>query len=207
MCFHPHYNYSSMFTGIIEDLGHIIEAADKNAGRILTFSCRFAHELSVDDSVCINGVCQTVVACTETTFTTQLVEETLRKTNFGDVAAGDKVNFERSLTLQQRLDGHVVQGHVDTVGRVLEVIQEESGWLYRIGFPAEFSDYIVGRGSIAVNGISLTVAREEEKAFTVAIIPYTYDHTNMHTLRAGDAVNLEFDILGKYVLRHLRNRS
>lgn len=196
-----------MFTGIIEDLGHVLEASDSNGGKTMRFSCRFASELSVDDSVCVNGVCQTVVARDDSSFTTQLVEETLRKTNFGDASTGDKVNLERSLTFDQRLDGHVVQGHVDTVGVVEEVIQEETGWLYRISFPEEFSDYIVGRGSIALNGISLTVAREEKTAFTVAIIPYTYEFTNMHELRVGSRVNLEFDILGKYVLRYLKNRE
>lgn len=196
-----------MFTGIIEDLSHVLEASDSNGGKTMRFSCRFASELSVDDSVCVNGVCQTVVARDDSTFTTQLVEETLRKTNFGDASTGDKVNLERSLTFDQRLDGHVVQGHVDTVGVVEEVIQEETGWLYRISFPEEFSDYIVGRGSIALNGISLTVAREEKTAFTVAIIPYTYEFTNMHELRVGSRVNLEFDILGKYVLRYLKNRE
>ncbi|MCC5925826.1 MAG: riboflavin synthase [Bacteroidetes bacterium] len=196
-----------MFTGIIEDLGTVLEATDINGGRTMTFSCKFANELSVDDSVCVNGVCQTVVALDESSFTTQLVEETLRKTNFAAVKAGDKVNLERSLTFDQRLDGHVVQGHVDTVGVVEDVVEEETGWLYRISFPEEYADYIVGRGSITLNGISLTVAREEKAAFTVAIVPYTYEFTNMHELQIGTRVNLEFDILGKYVLRYLKNRE
>lgn len=196
-----------MFTGIIEDLGKVVHIEDRDNGRKLTFSSKFASELTTDDSVAINGVCQTVIACDDSSFTTQVIEETLRKTNYGDVCVGDKMNLERSLTLAQRLDGHVVQGHVDTVGDVLEVIEEDSGWLYRIGFPAEFADYIVGRGSIALNGISLTVAREEQLSFTVAIIPFTYEHTNMHALLVGSKVNLEFDILGKYVLRYLKNRE
>ncbi|KPP99549.1 MAG: riboflavin synthase RibE [Bacteroidetes bacterium HLUCCA01] len=196
-----------MFTGIIEDLGEVIEAKSVNGGMVMKFSCQFAGELSVDDSVSVNGVCQTVVACDESTFTTQLVEETLRKTSFGQRKPGDKVNLERSLTFDQRLDGHVVQGHVDTVGTVKEVLQEETGWLYTIAFPDEYADYIVGRGSIALDGISLTVARDERTDFTVAIIPFTYEHTNMHTLKPGDQVNLEFDILGKYVLRYLKNRE
>lgn len=196
-----------MFTGIIEDLGVVKHVADNEGGRVVVYQSAFARELAVDDSVSINGVCQTVVACDAESFETQLIEETLRKTNFGALKSGDKVNLERSLTLQHRLDGHVVQGHVDTVGLVTEIVQDESGWLYKIGFDEAFSDYIVGRGSIAVNGISLTVAREEKTAFTVAIIPYTYEHTNMHTLAIGDTVNLEFDILGKYVLRYLKNRE
>jgi riboflavin synthase len=196
-----------MFTGIIEDLGTVLEAKDINGGRTMRFSSRFAAELSVDDSVCVNGVCQTVVACDNLSFTTQLVEETLRKTSFGSLNEGDRVNLERSLTFDQRLDGHVVQGHVDTVGIVTDVLQEETGWLFTVSFPDEFADYIVGRGSIALDGISLTVAREERNAFTVAIIPFTWDYTNMHALKPGDKVNLEFDILGKYVLRYLKNRE
>jgi riboflavin synthase len=196
-----------MFTGIIEDLGIVEHIEDRDNGRKLKFSSKFASELSVDDSVSINGVCQTVIACNDSTFTTQVIEETLRKTNYGDVRVGDKMNLERSMTLAQRLDGHVVQGHVDTVGEVLEVLEEESGWLYKIGFSSEFADFIVGRGSIAINGISLTVAREERISLTVAIIPFTYEHTNMHTLVPGSKVNLEFDILGKYVLRYLKNRE
>lgn len=196
-----------MFTGIIEDLGKIERVEPEKNGLRLVFSSAFASELNIDDSVSINGVCQTVIACDEKTFTTQVVEETLRKTNYSDVRSGDMVNLERSLTLAQRLDGHVVQGHVDTIGKVLEIVEESSGWLYKIGIDEAFSDYIVGRGSIAINGISLTVARVDKTAFTVAIIPFTYEHTNMHTLKIGDKVNLEFDILGKYVLRYLKNRE
>lgn len=196
-----------MFTGIIEDLGLVTNTEEITGGRRMTFSSKFASELSIDDSVSVNGVCQTVVSCDQRHFTTVLIEETLRKTNFGATEKGEKVNLERSLTLQHRLDGHVVQGHADTVGQVLGIDKEDNGWLVRIGFPESFSDYIVGRGSIAVNGISLTVARVEKTAFTVAIIPYTWEHTNMHALTIDSEVNLEFDILGKYVLRYLENRA
>lgn len=193
-----------MFTGIIEGLGQVKEIKSLGEASQVTYTAPFANELSVDDSVSINGVCQTVIACDEDSFLTQLVEETLRKTNFGDLKVGDKVNLERSLTLQHRLDGHIVQGHVDVVAKVLQIEQEETGWLYSISIPDTYQSYIVGRGSIAVNGISLTVARDLGEAFVIAIIPFTYEHTNMHTLKVGDSVNLEFDILGKYVLKHLQ---
>jgi riboflavin synthase len=196
-----------MFTGIIEDLGNVVEIKTLGEASQVTYTTAFVADLSVDDSVSINGVCQTVIACDAETFVTQLVEETLRKTNFGSLQVGDKVNLERSLTLQHRLDGHIVQGHVDAVARVLEIEREETGWLYTISVPESFQSYIVGRGSIAVNGISLTVARDLVVAFVVAIIPYTYEHTTMHTLKVGDLVNLEFDILGKYVLKHLQVKS
>lgn len=196
-----------MFTGIIEGLGKVTEIKSLGEASQVTYTAPFATELSVDDSVSINGVCQTVIACDATSFVTQLVEETLRKTNFGNLQVGDKVNLERSLTLQHRLDGHIVQGHVDTVAKVMKIEQEVTGWLYTISIPESFQSHIVGRGSIAVNGISLTVARDLGDAFVVAIIPFTYEHTNMHTLKVGDTVNLEFDILGKYVLKHLHLQS
>ncbi len=196
-----------MFTGIIEKLGTVEKVEQIGDGIKVTYRAPFAKELAVDDSVSVNGVCQTVIACDETSFTTQLVEETLRKTNFWGIAVGQKANLERSLTLNQRLDGHIVQGHVDTTAQVLAIEKEDTGWLFTIAIPEEFRDYIVGRGSIAINGISLTVARDEDTALVVAIIPYTYEYTNMHELRVGDLVNLEFDILGKYVLKHLKNRA
>lgn len=196
-----------MFTGIIEKTGIVTTIRSINDGKIVTYRSVLSSELSIDDSVCINGVCQTVIACDNETFTTQLVEETLRKTNFGLLKENDKVNLERSMTMQQRLDGHIVQGHVDTIGTVKEVVQEVTGWLYSIIFDEQYNDHIVGRGSIAVNGISLTVAREIDNGFVIAIIPYTYEHTNMHELQPGSVVNLEFDILGKYVLKYLKSRG
>jgi riboflavin synthase len=196
-----------MFTGIIEKIGFVESIKDINDGKIVTYRSILSSELNIDDSISINGVCQTVIACESELFTTQLVEETLRKTNFGELEVGNKVNLERSMTMQQRLDGHIVQGHVDTVGTISAVEQEATGWLYTVTFEDQYNDYIVGRGSIAINGISLTVAREITNGFVVAIIPYTYEHTNMHTLSEGSTVNLEFDILGKYVLKYLKSRE
>ncbi len=190
-----------MFTGIIEALGTVARIDDQAGARRITYATPLAAEVAVDDSVAINGVCQTVVARDASSFQTVVIEESLRKTNFGDLRVGEVVNLERSLRMGDRLDGHLVQGHTDCTGRIVSVTQEDTNWLIEVSFPDEWAPYIVGRGSIALEGISLTVARLERTRFTVAIIPYTWEHTNLHGRRAGDAVNLEFDILGKYILR------
>lgn len=190
-----------MFTGIIEALGTVARIDDQAGARRITYATPLSSELEVDDSVAINGVCQTVVARDASSFTTVVIEESLRKTNFGVLRVGEGVNLERSLRMGDRLDGHLVQGHTDCTGRIESVTQEDTNWLIEVSFPDEWAPYIVGRGSIALEGISLTVARLERTRFTVAIIPYTWEHTNLHGRRAGDAVNLEFDILGKYILR------
>ncbi|TVQ13892.1 MAG: riboflavin synthase [Balneolaceae bacterium] len=192
-----------MFTGIIEETGRIEKVKMLDGGREFNIACSFAAELKPDESVSVNGACHTVVRSDEATFTIQSVEETLRKTSMGALKEGDPINLERSMTLDKRLDGHIVQGHVDAVGTVVSVDQEGTDWLFEIEFPAEFETQIVGRGSIALDGISLTVAREQANRFTVAIIPYTWDHTNLSQKKPGDLVNLEFDILGKYVLKYL----
>jgi riboflavin synthase len=137
----------------------------------------------------------------------QSVEETLRKTNIGDLTKGDPVNLERSLRPDQLLDGHLVQGHVDATGTIVNIEQEGTDRLFTVKYPEAYKDLIVGRGSIAIDGISLTVASEKKHQFTVAIIPYTYEHTNLHNKHEGDTVNLEFDVLGKYVVRYLENRE
>ena len=190
-----------MFTGIIEALGTVARIDDQAGARRISYATPLSSELEVDDSVAINGVCQTVVVCDASSFTTVVIEESLRKTNFGVLRVGEGVNLERSLRMGDRLDGHLVQGHTDCTGRIESVTQEDTNWLLQVSFPDEWAPYIVGRGSIALEGISLTVARLERTRFTVAIIPYTWEHTNLHARRAGDAVNLEFDILGKYILR------
>jgi riboflavin synthase len=192
-----------MFTGIIEEIGKIAAIRTLHGGRELDIQCSFTDTLEVDDSISVQGVCQTVVRKSGNLFTVQAVEETLRKTTFGSLKAGDEVNLERCLTLNTRLDGHIVQGHVDTTGTVKEINKEGANWLITIGFPDMWKPYIVGRGSIAVDGISLTVARDLGAAFVLAIIPYTWEHTTLHARKPGDAVNLEFDILGKYVVKFL----
>lgn len=192
-----------MFTGIIEHVGQIETVHKLDGGREFTIKSDVAPLLKVDDSICINGVCQTVVKQTEQLFTVQAVEETLRKTTFDKLKEGQLVNLERSLTLNQLLDGHIVQGHVDATGRITEVRKEGTDCLLNITYPRDSAHLLVGRGSVSVDGISLTVARLTDEFFTVAVIPYTFGHTNVNTLKAGDSVNLEFDILGKYVARHM----
>jgi riboflavin synthase len=196
-----------MFNGIIEELGKVTSVRDIGGGKELVISCKLASSLEVDNSLCVNGVCQTVVRQEKDAVTVQVVEETLRKTALGDLKPGAEVNLERSLSLSQRIDGHIVQGHVDTTGQVVDIRREGTNWLCTIGYDPEWRDLVVGRGSIAIDGISLTVARETGNEFTVAIIPYTWDHTVIKNLRKGDRVNLEFDILGKYVLRFMQNRE
>jgi len=198
-----------MFTGIIEDVGTVtaIEPLGSDrAGKRLTIEAEMAPELQVDQSVSINGACQTVVDVDSdaSTFAVDTIEETLRKTSFGDLDAGTPVNLERALQAGDRLDGHFVQGHVDTTGTVEAVEREETDWLYTIRFDPQYAAYLIPVGSIAVDGISLTVARLGDDTFTVAIIPHTYEATNVSaTWTEGARVNLEFDLIGKYVARSL----
>lgn len=196
-----------MFTGIIKSVGIVEHIRQLDGGKEITVAADFASELAVDESISINGVCHTVTKCNSHSFTVQSVEETLRKTAIGNLAVESPVNLERSMRSDQLLDGHIVQGHVDTIGTISEIRQEGTDWLFTITYPADYANLIVGRGSIAVDGISLTVANEAENRFTVAIIPYTYEHTNLYSKSAGDEINLEFDILGKYVQKNLENRE
>ena len=192
-----------MFTGIIEETGKVISLEPLKGGLEITIESPLTAALQIDDSISINGACHTVVYTSANRFTVQSVEETLRKTSIGDLKEGEIVNLEDSLTMQKKLDGHIVQGHVDTTGVIQSVTEEGANWLITVGFDAAFGHLLVPRGSIAVDGISLTVARLERDNFTLAIIPYTWDHTSLRQRKTGDRVNLEFDILGKYVLRAL----
>lgn len=193
-----------MFTGIVQETGSVKKAKSLNGGgQELTIECTFANTCHIDESIAINGACHTVTAFDDSSFTVQSVEETLRKTTMGTLKEGTAVNLERSLTLQTGIEGHMVQGHVDTVGEITKMEKEETGWLVSIQFPKEFENMIVGRGSITVEGISLTIAREKKNEFTVAIIPYTWEHTNLKNKTVGDKVNLEFDVIGKYVVKYL----
>ena len=195
-----------MFTGIVQEIGIVEEAKSLNGGGMeFRISCSFAGTCHVDESIAVNGACHTVTAFDSNTFTVQSVEETLRKTSMGDLRKGTEVNLERSLTLQKGIEGHLVQGHVDITGTISSMEKEETGWLIGVEYPAEFSNMIVGRGSITMEGISLTIAREEGNEFIVAIIPYTWEHTNLHTKKIGNKVNLEFDVIGKYVVKYLAN--
>lgn len=188
-------------------MGSVKTVTDLEGGKEITVTCDMASELDIDQSISINGVCHTVTAHDSKSFTVQSVEETLRKTNIGNLSEGHPVNLERSLRPDQLLDGHLVQGHVDATGTISKIEQEGTDWLFTIEYPKTYRDLIVGRGSVAIDGISLTVASEKDNEFTVAIIPYTYEHTNLRAHEEGDTVNLEFDVLGKYVVRYLENRK
>lgn len=177
--------------------------AELGGGRRLTIAAGFAEALRPDVSVAVNGACQTVVRAGAGTFDVVAVEETLRKTTLGALAAGDPVNLERPLQPTGRLDGHLVQGHVDATGTVTAVEAEATDRLYRVRFDTRFAPYLIPVGSVTIDGISLTVARLAEDELTVAIIPHTYEKTNVSTWQPGTRVNLEFDLIGKYVARWL----
>ena len=191
-----------MFTGIIEEIG-IVSAIQKEEGNIhFTIESQLSAALKIDQSVAHNGCCLTVVELTEGKHTVTAIHETLAKTNLSDWKVGSKINLERCMSLNGRLDGHIVQGHVDGLARCVSIKDEAGSWRYRFEYDADF--VTVEKGSITVNGTSLTVVDSEEGAFSVCIIPYTYEHTNFHSLMVGDEVNLEFDIIGKYVARLLQ---
>lgn len=196
-----------MFTGIIKSVGRVAKIKALDGGKELSISTELASKLDVDQSISVNGVCHTVTECNGEQFTVQSVEETLRKTNIGGLSEGDPVNLERSLRPDQLLDGHMVQGHVDATGVIVDIEKEGTDYLFTIEYPEKDTSLIVGRGSVSVDGISLTVAQEEDNTFQVAIIPYTYNNTNLGNKEVGDSVNLEYDILGKYVLKYLKERE
>ena len=194
-----------MFTGIIEEVGRVARIDNLDGGRRLTVEASFAGELRVDQSVAVNGACQTVVEIGNGTFSVVAVEETLAKTNFGDLDDGDRVNLERAMRPDGRLDGHFVQGHVDATGEVESVEELADSWLVRVRYPERFRPYLIPVGSITLDGISLTVARLDDNALTVAIIPHTWTHTTISAWQPGRAVNLEFDLIGKYVVRAMQS--
>lgn len=188
-----------MFTGIIESIGEVVRIEKKGSNIDFTLKCPFTQELKIDQSLAHNGTCLTVVAIDGEEYTVTAINETLKKTNLGTWEVGTKVNLERCTQMNGRLDGHIVQGHVDTIGIVKSIEDKGGSFVFSMGYDANF--VTVPQGSITVNGISLTVAHSGEKEFSVAIIPYTYEMTNMHQLAVGDQVNLEFDIIGKYVAK------
>jgi len=191
-----------MFTGIITEIGRVAAVTPEGGGRRLTVHApASSRELRVDDSIALSGVCLTVIARTETTFTAQAVEETLKKTTLGALAPGARINLELPLRLSDRLGGHIVLGHTDCVGRVTTVEPRETSTVIGVEYPGEFARYIVPVGSIAVDGISLTIAASAGSSFSVSVIPHTLANTTLGSASAGTPVNLEFDLLGKYVER------
>jgi riboflavin synthase len=190
-----------MFTGIIEQLGSIEAIEINNTNLTLTIQSALAVELKVDQSLSHNGVCLTVEEIIGDQYKVTAIDETLKKTTIGLWKKGDTINVERCLRFDGRLDGHIVQGHVDTVGTCKGYEEKNGSWEYIIEIDERFASLIIEKGSISLNGISLTIFNITHNTFTVAIIPYTYEHTNMHTLALGDKVNVEFDMVGKYVNR------
>jgi riboflavin synthase len=195
-----------MFSGIVEGIG-VVRKIEKDQDNVhLTLSCGFVNELKIDQSLSHNGVCLTVVRKDDSTYTVTAIHETLLKSNLGLLKEGDKVNLERSMQINGRLDGHIVQGHVDQTARCSKVEESQGSWYYTFEYSFDKEKALQGymtveKGSVTVNGVSLTVVNSRDNSFQVAIIPYTHEHTNFHTIKEGTVVNLEFDIIGKYLSR------
>jgi riboflavin synthase len=192
-----------MFTGIIETLGTVKDVVRELDNIHITVASSLSNELKIDQSVSHNGVCLTVVGLSENTHTVTAIQETLDKTNLQHLKVGSPVNLERCMQMNARLDGHIVQGHVDQTATCIKRAELDGSWEYRFKYDPSGGNVTVEKGSICVNGISLTVVNSMEDEFSVFIIPYTYEHTNLHNVNVGDTVNLEFDIIGKYVARLL----
>ncbi len=188
-----------MFTGIIEQIGHITAIKKEGENIHFTVQSSIANELKIDQSVAHNGACLTVVSINDDEYTVTAIHETLEKTNLGEWKVGTKVNLERCMQMNGRLDGHIVQGHVDTTATCTNIEDQNGSWKFTFNYLTE--QVTVEKGSITVNGVSLTVVDSKDGQFSVCIIPYTYEHTNFHQLKIGDKINLEFDIIGKYVAR------
>jgi riboflavin synthase len=192
-----------MFTGIIETMGRVSEVITSGTNRSFWLQSPISGELKIDQSIAHNGVCLTVDALQPGMHRVTAIDETLQKTHLATWQAGTKVNLERCLAMGGRLDGHMVQGHVDTIGECIGVEDKGGSWLFHFSFPESFAALMIEKGSICLNGISLTAFEVTRNSFAVAIIPYTWEHTNMHALTPGDKVNLEFDMVGKYIQRSL----
>ncbi|MCJ7933536.1 MAG: riboflavin synthase [Chryseobacterium sp.] len=193
-----------MFTGIIEAVGVIEKIEEKGSNIDFTLTCPFTNELKIDQSLAHNGCCLTVVEIKENQYVVTAINETLEKTNLGNWELGTVVNLERCMKMDGRLDGHIVQGHVDKTGEVVGIENKDGSYFITIQYEAGGNFATVPQGSITVNGISLTVAKSEDTQFSIAIIPYTWEFTNMKHLKIGDKVNLEFDIIGKYIARLIK---
>ncbi len=188
-----------MFSGIIEALGEITNLRKELNNLHITVKSSFTHALKVDQSVAHNGVCLTVVNVSGDEYTVTAIDETLQKSNLGKLSIGDKINLERCMKLGDRLDGHIVQGHVDQTGTCTNVQETNGSWMFTFEYDLGFNNLTVEKGSISINGVSLTVVNSKQNTFSVCIIPYTYEHTNFHAFQIGTIVNLEFDIVGKYI--------
>ena len=192
-----------MFTGIIETLARVEKIENENSNINFTFSSKLTHELKIDQSVAHNGVCLTVVKIEENNYTVTAINETLKRTNLGTLNVGNHVNIERCMPANGRFDGHIVQGHVDTTAKCVKVNDLNGSWEFVFEHEKDKNFVTVEKGSITINGVSLTVVESTNTAFSVHIIPYTFEHTNFHEIKPGSIINLEFDIIGKYVAKML----
>ncbi|WPR71867.1 riboflavin synthase [Flavobacterium sp. NG2] len=195
-----------MFTGIIETLGTIQEIKKEKDNIHITVDSSITNELKIDQSVAHNGICLTVVEIKGNTYTVTAIDETIQKTNLGYWQTGDQVNLERAMKLGDRLDGHIVQGHVDQIGTCISIKESNGSWIYTFQYDEALNNITIEKGSITVNGVSLTVVNSKKNEFSVAIIPYTHEHTNFHGFKVGTKINLEFDVIGKYVSRLYSNK-
>jgi len=190
-----------MFTGIIEDIGIVSNLKSEFDNLHISIKSKMTSELKIDQSVAHNGVCLTVVAIDNDVYTVTAIKETLDKSSLSHLVVNDKVNLERAMILGDRLDGHIVQGHIDQTGTCTEVKEENGSWVFTFKYDSSLNNITIEKGSITVNGTSLTVVNSKKDSFGVAIIPYTYEHTNFNTFKVGTIINLEFDVLGKYVAK------
>ncbi len=199
-----------MFSGIVEEPGKVTALEQEQENLHITIECSFVDELNIDQSVSHNGVCLTVVKKTDKDYTVTAILETLEKSNLGLLKVGDKVNLERSMMMNGRLDGHIVQGHVDQTAVCTKVEEADGSWYFTFDYGEDGTAQgytTVEKGSVSVNGVSLTVVNAQDTSFSVAIIPYTYDHTNFHEFKEGTVINIEFDILGKYIAKILKQQQ
>lgn len=195
-----------MFSGIVEETGSVVSIIRNQENIDFTISCSFVNELKIDQSVAHNGVCLTVVRKTDSDYTVTAIQETLIKTNLGELLDGSEVNLERSMTMDKLLDGHMVQGHVDQTAICTKVEEADGSWYFTFEYDPSLGNITVEKGSISVDGVSLTVVNSQDKSFQVAIIPYTYDHTVFHNYKPGTIINLEFDIIGKYITKIMKQQ-
>ncbi|WP_298488086.1 riboflavin synthase [uncultured Maribacter sp.] len=196
-----------MFTGIIETLGQITNLEKEGSNLHITVVSNITSELKIDQSVAHNGVCLTVVTIKDKEYTVTAIEETLKKTSLNNLAVGEKVNLERAMILGSRLDGHIVQGHVDQTGICTSISEKDGSWFFSFEYDATLNNPTIEKGSITIDGTSLTVVNSGKNTFSVAIIPYTYEHTRFGSYKVGTVVNLEFDVIGKYVSKLMANRG
>ncbi|MEL7021271.1 MAG: riboflavin synthase [Bacteroidota bacterium] len=193
-----------MFTGIIEQLGTVKKIEEEGTNVHFTIEAELAQEVQIDQSVAHNGVCLTVVSITDNEYVVTAIDETLQRSNIGALQTGSRINLERAMLANARLDGHIVQGHVDATATCIDVKEVDGSWYYKFRYQLTPEHILVDKGSVCINGVSLTVVEPQEDTFSVAIIPYTYAHTNFQDLQPGDTVNLEFDIIGKYIARYMQ---